>query len=188
MYCNFTFNTTEWEGIHKFVIFKDGWDNPHHIHLGKDDTFHVQIPNNILEGTNFKVSVYGGDLITTNEVNVILIPSGYTSIFHLPNHEKDKEVFIDIYEKLESKIDDIHIVDGVIKCYSQGKLLFDIPLISELSKVAVTGEYIDLENIPKSFPPSLHNHMVNDITDYRESVDNDLNILLDELGDEIAKE
>ena len=48
--------------------------------------------------------------------------------------------------------------------------------------------YNDLKNIPSKFPPTIHTHNTVDINDYEESVDMDLNALLDFLSDEIRKE
>lgn len=59
---------------------------------------------------------------------------------------------------------------------------------ANLSKIARTGDYNDLKNIPTEFNPKHHNHVVVDVVDYEENIDIDLNALLDILGDEIAKE
>lgn len=60
--------------------------------------------------------------------------------------------------------------------------------ISKLPKVAQTGDYNDLENIPKEFNPKHHNHVVVDVVDYEENIEFDLGRLLDNLYDEITKE
>ena len=52
---------------------------------------------------------------------------------------------------------------------------------SDLSTVAKTGSYQDLKDIPVEFPPEFHTHPSNDIIDFDESVDRDLDILLDAL-------
>lgn len=57
-----------------------------------------------------------------------------------------------------------------------------------LSKIARTGKYNDLEDIPITFNPKKHNHVVRDITDYEENINLDLIRLLDNLSDEISKE
>ena len=59
---------------------------------------------------------------------------------------------------------------------------------SDLPRIALTGDYNDLINIPEEFNPSHHNHLVVDVVDYEENINVDLNALLDFLGDEIAKE
>ena len=60
--------------------------------------------------------------------------------------------------------------------------------ISKLPKVAQTGDYNDLENIPTEFNPKHHNHVVVDVVDYEENIEFDLGRLLDNLYDEITKE
>lgn len=59
---------------------------------------------------------------------------------------------------------------------------------SSLPRVAITGDYKDLKNIPHEFNPTHHNHVVVDVVDYEENIDFDLGKLLDILNDEIRKE
>ena len=59
---------------------------------------------------------------------------------------------------------------------------------SSLPRVAITGDYNDLKNIPNEFNPTHHNHVVVDVVDYEENIDFDLGKLLDILNDEIRKE
>ena len=76
--CLFTFEEdSEWINLNKFVIFKDGWGNSSTVHLGKSsNTLSCLVPDEILRGSYFQVSIYAGDLITTNNVSVALIHSG----------------------------------------------------------------------------------------------------------------
>lgn len=150
IYCNFTFNTSEWFGVDKYAIFKDSWDNVYHVHLGDEDNFHILVPYDVMQGVNFRVSVYGGDLITSNQLNVILIPSGYTTKYNLPRYCQEKDIFVEIFEGLESKIDNISLVDGEIVCYSNENIVCTVPLFKwdNLKPVAFTGNYDDLINTP----------------------------------------
>lgn len=59
---------------------------------------------------------------------------------------------------------------------------------STLPKVAQTGDYNDLKNIPTEFNPKHHNHVIVDVVDYEENIEFDLGELLDSLYDEIVKE
>ena len=66
--------------------------------------------------------------------------------------------------------------------------LLDFLKASDLSKIALTGDYNDLKNIPNEFNPTHHNHIMVDVVDYEENIDFDLGKLLDNLYDEITKE
>ena len=59
--------------------------------------------------------------------------------------------------------------------------------LDNLSNVALTGNYTDLMNIPSEFNPSHHHHIVEDVTDYEDTFNHDLNLILDLLSDEIRK-
>ena len=90
---------------------------------------------------------------------------------------------------LPTKIDNVVLSDDTIIYYGDNQIISRIPLKStSLSEVAWSGKYNDLKNVPSKFPPTTHTHNTVDINDYEESVDMDLNALLDFLSDEIRKE
>ena len=60
--------------------------------------------------------------------------------------------------------------------------------ISDLSKVAFTGNYNDLKNIPKKFPPIAHMHQTNDIENWDDTFDEDLGDFIDDLIENIKGE
>lgn len=51
--------------------------------------------------------------------------------------------------------------------------------IDELSKVAFSGNYNDLDNIPETFTPKKHDHFSKDIRDFDDSIDEDLEEFID---------
>ena len=61
LFCNFNFETSEWDDLDKFAIFKDSFGRAYTIHLGTDNNCRVSVPHDALIGTHFKVSVYGGE-------------------------------------------------------------------------------------------------------------------------------
>lgn len=75
--CTFKFSE-DWTDFVKTAIFKDDIGNAYSILLENDKCF---VPYEVLSGNNFKVSVFGSKdavRITTNEVVVPIVPSGYT--------------------------------------------------------------------------------------------------------------
>lgn len=106
--CRFTFSD-EWMDINKFVIFRDGWGETTTVHIGKgSNILCCMVPNQVLDGTHFKVMVYGGDLLSTNNVSIPLVTSGYTNGLSDPTcTRKQKDIFIEIFEELDTKIDSI---------------------------------------------------------------------------------
>lgn len=69
-----------------------------------------------MTGNYMKISIYGGDLITTTELKIILLPSGYT-IDISPIDPSAKDVFVEAFETIQSKIDQVEFEDGYLKCY-----------------------------------------------------------------------
>lgn len=128
----FHFNGTIWDNIDKFAIFTDSWGNKTTIHLGKAETCSCIIPNGCLNGTFFKLTVYGGDLITTNDVTIPLMSSGYTKHHHHTNNcgHDEKDIFVDIFTRLDNTIDNIVVVDKCLQCYSNDKLVDSVCLNS----------------------------------------------------------
>lgn len=53
--------------------------------------------------------------------------------------------------------------------------------INSLPPVAITGNYNDLIDIPTEFPPIAHTHSSNDIEDWEDSIDEDLDSFIDNL-------
>lgn len=60
--------------------------------------------------------------------------------------------------------------------------------ISNVSRVALTGSYNDLVDTPEVFPPEQHTHIANEITDWDDAVENDLENFLDGMINEFDKE
>lgn len=133
VFCYFTFETTEWYDIEKFAIFKDSWGNAYECSLGTNFTARCVIPSDALRGTHVKISIYGGDRITTNELTVLLIPSGYTTnINPVQDPDNDKDVFVEIFEELDSKIDNIVYEDGYLRCYADGIVVAELMLFEDI--------------------------------------------------------
>lgn len=125
----FSFNGELWENINKFAIFTDSWGNKTTTHLGKACKCSCIVPSSCLNGTYFKVTVYGGNLVTANNVTIPLIKSGYSKPHHQHEcHQEHKDIFVDIFDKLDNKIDALLVVDNSIECYSGGELIDSVSL------------------------------------------------------------
>ena len=132
--CKFLFKTDVWDNVEKFVLFKNKTDN-YQIHLGRGCNVDCIVPWEVLKGKYFRLTVYGGDetdLVTTNEVTIPLVKSGYTTDI-TPTVPPSKDVFIEIFEELDTKYDDLQYEDYCIKCYSNGVLknVIDLPFVDD---------------------------------------------------------
>lgn len=128
---SFSFNGDIWDNINKFAIFTDSWGHKTTIHLGKSIICSCIIPASCLDGSHFKVCVYGGDLVTTNDVTIPLSSTGYSKHHH---HHEDckpyvgKDIFVDIFDRLDTKIEDIIFQDNCLQLYANGELIDSVCL------------------------------------------------------------
>lgn len=158
--CKFTFKEKIWEGVEKFALFTNSTDT-YNIPLGHNNSGDCIVPWEVLQGKWFKITVYGGDLITTNEVTIPLIRSGYTTDI-TPTDEASRDVFVTAVEQISSKIDTIEYEDRTLLLYSGGDLLNTISLpfadeerIKQLTDAfvpqaeldVVLEDYVKLENV-----------------------------------------
>ena len=73
----FEFEGEMWQGVEKIAIFTDSWGKSRRMYIGKYKKCKCTIPDKALKGTYFNIAVYGGDLITTNEISIPLVYSSY---------------------------------------------------------------------------------------------------------------
>ena len=163
----FTFDEeSEWTDLNKFVIFTDGWGNTVTQHIGKTgNVLSCLIPSSVLSGSYFKVSVYAGDLITTNSITISLIQSGYKRqpLYHHPHHKHHhyhrygcddymgKDIFVEIFDQLESSVDSIIYDDKTLILFNRDKILDSIylPFLTEEEiKELVSNLTLDYITIP----------------------------------------
>lgn len=175
LYCQFSFETDEWANIEKFAIFKDDVGRAYNVRLENNKCL---VPDDVLRKEFFRVSVYGGDLITTTEQVVVVIPSGYTK--HICRASKGtRDVYVQAFEQIKYKIDDIVFEDECLNLYANGNLVKSVDIISDdlisdildsidYSLIEFKGSYNDLVDVPESFPPENHIHTSDDISDFEE--------------------
>lgn len=75
LYAEFDFQTNDWNGKSKTVLFRSGDNDPVPVLLGETNT--CLVPAEVLAGVSFSVSIVAGNLITANMVVVKLYESGY---------------------------------------------------------------------------------------------------------------
>lgn len=192
--CLITFEETEdnpWGNQNKFIIFTDSWGNSKTYHLGNTlEPLSCPLPDFVLEGTYFMINVYAGDLITTNNVVIVLEYSDYS--YQEPcSYTDTKDILVEIFNSLDTKIDNISYSDNCLELYSQNNLLVSVylPFINKIefhewmeeysdkfeylslnkSDVDHVHEYSDLRNIPEKFPVEDHQHVSSDITDFEDT-------------------
>lgn len=127
--CRFTFEEdSEWVNLNKFIIFKDGWGNSSTVHLGKSgNILTCLIPDKVLRGSYFQVSVYAGDLITTNNVSVALIQSGYVNRRKECPHDH-KDIFVEIFDRLDNTVDSIVYDNNTLHLFNRNIIMESIYL------------------------------------------------------------
>lgn len=97
LYAEFDFQTDDWNGKSKTVLFRSGDNEPVPVLLGETNT--CLVPAEVLTGTSFSVSIIVGNLITANMVVVKLYESGYRT-GDIPEPSET------LYEQLMTAFDD----------------------------------------------------------------------------------
>ena len=75
--CEFCFDDT-WIDVYKYALFTDVSKNQSIVEMGIEQNIKCVVPENMLKGNYFLVSVFGGDRITTTQETVLLQPSGFS--------------------------------------------------------------------------------------------------------------
>ena len=203
----FTFNEV-WNDLEKFVIFKDDKGHIVREYLGRiGATYTIQVPFSVLKGRYFSASVYAGDLLTSNSVIVYLVNSGYVKHHnphrkhhhdphkhHHPHREDDwdeKDIFVDIYEKIHDCFDTISFCGNNLNFYHGKDLLYSIglPFADEVTVRSWMAE-ADIKNTAinealSSKADKEHTHKSEEITDLDDSMDESMDSLVSSLTDAI---
>lgn len=197
--CNFTFEGEQWEDIEKYAIFKTNKNKSYTAALGTEMQSSSPIPQAALKGCIMRVSVYGGELITTNEVSILIVPTGYTP--DPSDQDSDfKDAFAEAYKKIENKFDNAILDENnIISFYAGDKKLATLDL-NQLA-IAQQTNWNDIQDKPVIINNGLfykdtyilklydnsnlvqqisleHSHISDDIVDLDTDIDTDLNNLL----------
>lgn len=161
----FSFLTEDWENVNKNVILRDEDEKNYQFNIGTNCQGTLTVPEKVLYGGFFKVSVFGiveDTRITTDVRTVVLSPSGYTTnISPIGEDEYSPDVFDELNDMVSTKADIVHYHD--------------------------MDEVNDLETALESKAEKVHRHISNDVTDFGETVDLDLNNLLDNFTEQIRR-
>lgn len=136
--CVFDFNGEDWIDKECFALLFNSNREVYELHVENNM---IVIPEDITQGNKFKLSLYAEDLsaarITTNMVTITLKESGYTTEIE-DLVDVDPDIWTQIWTAIDGKsnLDHTHIVEDIT----------DFP---NLSDVAYTGNYTDLENKPE---------------------------------------
>lgn len=118
IYITFDFDK-HWIDLLKYALFVQPDGTRQVVELGYGKELSCQIPNEVLKNTFFKISVFAGDLLTTQQQMVLISPSGYvdeiddmdedeilkskTNDFIPLNKHKDDEFFLERRDHYEMK-------------------------------------------------------------------------------------
>ena len=136
LFADFSFSS-DWDGVIKTAIFSKG-KKSYSVILDKDNS--CLVPWEVLEVGDFSVSVFGGDLITTDSSIIQVIESGYTE-GQTPSNPTP-----DVYQQIISMIEDI-TVSGVTDeqiAKAVEKYLAENPIggVDEAEVQRIVAEYI----------------------------------------------
>lgn len=75
--CIFTCDD-HWSDIYKYALFTSVFNKQYIEELGFGHKVSCIIPDEVLKGNYFSVSLFGGDRKTTTQVDILIQPSGFT--------------------------------------------------------------------------------------------------------------
>lgn len=148
----FTIEGDLWDDLDKFVIFTDAFDNKTTVHLGFESVCECVVPSSCLKTSYFKMVIYGGDRTITNQVTIPLLESGYTRKHHDSDIEP-KDIFVELFEGLNSKLDNIMYADNCLHLFKNGVLVNSISLpfveYSQVKSIVIEQirEYMDSDEL-----------------------------------------
>jgi hypothetical protein len=116
--CAFGFSY-EWAGLLKTAVFISESDEVYTAVLDKEDK--CEVPWEVIKSPSFRVSVYGGDLITTNIVLIQVTESGYLQ--GDISEEPTPEVYAQITKLIEEQIKDVADFGRAVSAKVRGESL-----------------------------------------------------------------
>ena len=139
----FNFTTNDWEDKTIFCLLKNSKRKTFQFYVKEDG---VIVPDNVVDGKYFFVSLYGATedcRITTNEIRIVLHRSGYTS--NISSITGSTDVFIDLHNQI-------------------------VAVDESISVVGKSGSYNDLTDVPEEFTPAEHTHNSSEITNINDTI------------------
>lgn len=121
MDATFTFTTSEWQGITKYVLFKNPTGKAYCVELGTTCSNTVKIPYEVLQADYFIITIFGlgdGYRITTTEIPVHMIRSGFTDKISAPE-PYDGDIFSQLKELIDNCLCDVKIQGNQLLFYKE---------------------------------------------------------------------
>lgn len=201
--CHFTFEGEDWQDKEKFVTFLVK-NKKYTASLGIEDECSSPIPYAALTGCIINIRVHAEDVITRNQVSLVVSQPKEEIIYNCQEQENYHDVYAEAFNQINTKFDAAQIEGNELVFYSNGEEISRISLI-EIEDKQSNWEETDenstqyIQNKPdiinnfryeddnllclsgnevKQSVSLKHNHQVIDVTDFDEEVDIDLNSLL----------
>lgn len=192
--CKFYMDKNVWRNSLLFATFMNDLGYIETVELGEyNDVLSCLVPAQLTQGSFFSLYISDNNNRKTNTISVTL-----------SNHYKKAKpkcnIISEIFEHINTKIDELVYDNYQIKCYSNGQLLdviylgnVDEEIVKDwvheemdvikntLANISFTGSFNDLIDIPENFPPSQHEHLTSDISDFNESVNKEIDGFIDEV-------
>lgn len=208
--CHFTFENEDWENKEKFVTFLVKGDD-YVASLGSESECSTPIPYGALTGCIINIKVHCEDIITKNQVSLVVSQPKEQIIYECQGQENYHDVFAEAYNQISTKFDNAELVGNELVFYADGEEISRVPLM-EIEDKQSNWEETDenstqyIQNKPdiinnfryendnliclsdnevKQSISLKHNHPSTDIVDFDDEVDIDLNSLLINLTENI---
>lgn len=144
--CKFTFSE-EWNGLTKTAVFISNTDSVYNMIITNDC---CDVPHEVIKSPSFKVSVFGGNRITTNLLTISVTESGYEE------GEISEEITPDLYEQIMSTSKKTYA--NALVGNKSGELvnISDIsPLSYEAQVTVISNDKVTLYKTGKNLLPQL---------------------------------
>ena len=140
LYAEFDFKTCDWNEKTKTAIFSGTGLEPISVILGETDT--CLVPWEVLECTEFTVTVHAGDLITVDSAKVKLYESGYRP-GDVP--EPTPDVYKQLINMLTDQVDGLTYTDNILSLMAGEKNIASVT-ITVGSGSGTDGREVELQN------------------------------------------
>lgn len=201
--CHFTFEGEDWQDKEKFVTFFVK-NKKYTASLGFENECESPIPFAALIGCIINIKVHAEDIITRNQVSLVVLQPKEQIIYDCQKQEDYHDVYVEAFNQISTKFDEVRLENNELIFYSSGKKVSQISLANIERKQSNwketdenSSQYIQnkpsvinnfryendnlicLEDDEIKQTVSLrHNHQSTDVVDFDEEVDIDLNSLL----------
>lgn len=208
--CHFTFEGEDWQDKEKFVTFLVK-NKEYTAPLGFENECESPIPFAALAGCIINIKVHAEDIITRNQVSLVVLQPKEQIIYNCQEQEDYHDVYAEAFNQINTKFDEVQIEGNELIFYSSGKEVARVLLTNIEDKQSdwketdeSSSQYIQnkptiinnfryendnlicLEDDEVKQTVSLkHNHQSTDVVDFDEEVDIDLSSLLTSITENI---